>query len=65
VPNVRVCNALISTCEKGRQPTCALKVLESRQRQGVVADVITYNALISACEKEMQPESALKVFESM
>ena len=41
-------SALISACEKGKQPERALELFEAMQRQGLVPDVITYNALISA-----------------
>ena len=51
VPDEITSSALISTCEKGKQPEQALKVFTSTQQQGVVHQVITYSALISACEK--------------
>ena len=61
VPNVITYSALISTCEKSKQPVSerALELFEAMQRQGVVPNVITYGALISACEKGKQPERAL------
>ena len=59
VPDVITYNALISTCEKGKQPQRALEVFQAMQQQGVVPDVITYSALISACEKGKQPQQAL------
>ena len=34
-------NALISACQKGKQPERALEVFEAMQRQGVVSNVIT------------------------
>ena len=49
-------NALISACEKGKQPEQALKVFEALMQQGVVPNEITYNTLISACEEGQQPE---------
>ena len=51
VPEVITFSALISACEKGKQPGRALELFEAMQRQGVVPDVITYNALINACDK--------------
>ena len=51
VPNVITYNALISACEKGKQPERALGVLEAMQQQGLEPNAITYNALISSCEK--------------
>ena len=59
VRDVIIYSALISACEKGKQPERALELFEAMKRQGVVPDVITYNALISACEKGKQPERAL------
>ena len=56
VPNVITYSALISACEKGKQPERALELFEAMKRQGVVPNVITYNALISACEKGKQPD---------
>ena len=44
-------NALISACEKGKQPERALNVFQAMAEQGVLPNVITYNALISTCEK--------------
>ena len=61
VPNAITYNALISACEKGKQPEQALEILVYMKQQGVVPDVITYNALISACEKGLQPEQALEM----
>ena len=56
VPNIITYSALISACEKGKQPERALELFEAMKQQGVVPDVITYNALISACEKGEQPD---------
>ena len=50
VPDVITYNALVSACEKGKQPERAFKVFHAMQRQGVVLDVIdaiTYNTLIN------------------
>ena len=48
MPDVITYNALISTCQKGKQPERVLELFETMKRQGVVPEVITYNALISA-----------------
>ena len=56
LPNVITYNALISACEKGKQPERALELFEAMQQRGVVPNVITYSALISVCEKANQPE---------
>ena len=45
VPNVITYNALISACEKGKQPERALELFEALQQQGVLPNVITYGAL--------------------
>ena len=58
-------NALISACEKGKQPERAWEVFQAMQQQGLAQDVITYSALISACEKGKQPERAWEVFQAM
>ena len=47
-------SALISACEKGKQPERALKVFDAMVEQGVVPNSITCDALISACEKGEQ-----------
>ena len=46
VPNVITYSAVISACEKGKQPERLLEVLETMQRQGMVPDIITYNSMI-------------------
>ena len=51
VSNAITYNALISACEKGKQPEGALQVFEAMKLQSVVPNAITYSALISACEK--------------
>ena len=51
IPDAITYSALISACEKGKQPEQALLVFASMEQQGVVPDEITYGALISACEK--------------
>jgi pentatricopeptide repeat domain-containing protein 1 len=65
VPNVFTNSALISACQKGKQPELAVEVFQAMQRQGVVPDVITCNALICAVDKGKQPERAPEVFEVM
>ena len=50
-PNIITYSALISACEKGKQPERALEIFDKMQQQGIVPNIITYNALISACEK--------------
>ena len=47
-PSVITYSALISACEKDKQPEQALKVFEALMQQGVVPDEITYNALMQA-----------------
>ena len=49
VPTIFTYSALISDCEKGKQPERALEVFQAMQRQGVVPDVIKYSAVVSAC----------------
>ena len=56
VPRVTTYSALISACEKSKQPERALQLFEAMKRQGVVPDVITCNSLISTCVKGKQPE---------
>ena len=56
-------SALISACEKGKQPDRALELFEAMKQQGVIPNTITYSALISACEKGKQLERALEFFE--
>ena len=65
VPKVITYNALISACEKGKQPERVMELFEAMNHKGVVPDVITYSAVISACEKGKQPERALEVFQAM
>ena len=43
--------ALISACEKDRDPERALTPFETMQTQGLKPNLITYLGLISACEK--------------
>merc|ERR1712226_493629 len=51
-------NAVISACEKAKQPEQALQLFEEMQRRVLEPDVITFSAVISACEKGKQPEQA-------
>ena len=55
-------NALISACEKGKQPEQALEVFRELLWQSLVPDEVTYNALVGACVKSKQPERARDVF---
>ena len=54
-------NALISACDKGKEPSLALKLFETMRRRGVVPCVVTYSALISACEKGTESQFSLIV----
>ena len=45
VPNVTTYSALISACEKGKQPERALELFEAMQRQGVVPNVMPESTL--------------------
>jgi len=51
VPDVIPYTALISACEKSKQPEQVTRLHEAIQWQGMVPNVITYGTLISACEK--------------
>ena len=51
VPNAITYNALISACEKGKQPEQSPSVFAAMEQQAVVPNLIAHNALISACEK--------------
>jgi len=65
VPDVIAYNAVISACEKAKQPVKAMEFFERLKCGRIVPDVVTYNALISACEKGKQPKGALELFEMM
>ena len=65
VPNVITYNALISACEKGKQPRRTIEILQAMQGQGLVPNVITYSALISACGKGKKPKRVLEVFQTV
>ena len=56
---------MILVCQKGKQPKLALRLFAAMQRQGMVANTITFNSLISACDKGKQLERALEVFQTM
>ena len=51
LPDAISYNAMISSCEKSKQPKRALTVFEAIVQQGVVSNAIIYSTLISACEK--------------
>ena len=46
LPNVISYSALISTCEKGKQPKQALELYGTMQQQAMLPNVITYYALL-------------------
>ena len=56
VPDLISYNALISACEKGKQPEQAMEMFHAMQRHSVVPNLISYSALLSACEKGKQPQ---------
>ena len=60
VPNTITYNALISSCENGKQLGQALEHFETMLRQRVALDAIFYSALVSACEKCKQPFGSLE-----
>ena len=47
-PELITYNAMISACEKGKQPKMALEMFEAMQRQDALPNIITYSALLSA-----------------
>ena len=51
-PNAITYRALISACEKGRQPEQALKVFKRMLEHGVVPSAITYNSLSAPVRRE-------------
>ena len=57
--------ALISACERGKQPERAFSISENMQQQGVVPNLVTYSTVISACKKGKQFEWALEIFDGM
>ena len=59
VPEIITYNALISVCEKGKQPERALEMFQALQRQGMVPDIITYSALISVCVSRIVPRRGI------
>merc|ERR1712224_840893 len=65
VPDVITYNALISTCEKGKQPEWALQALGAMQRQDIAPDVVMYKALIGACANGKRKERALEALKAM
>lgn len=46
-PNTISYNAVISACEKAKQPEMAMELLEVMEKQRTEPDVITYRAAIS------------------
>merc|ERR1712232_836678 len=44
-------SALLSACEKGKQPERAWDIFQDMQQQSLLPDVIMYGALLSAGEK--------------
>ena len=62
VPNIISYNALISTCEKGKNLEKASRLFVEMQVAGIKPDATTYNALISVCEKSKNLEKALQFF---
>lgn len=44
---LRIHSALVSTCEKGKQPKKAMVVFMALQQRGVVPKKISYNAVTS------------------
>ena len=61
VPNVITYSALISACEKGKQPETTMAMFYAIQRQDVVPDIMTYGALISTCQRGKQPNQAVQM----
>ena len=49
VPEVAICGAALSACEKGQQHQQALHLLRAVRRQAIVPDVVAYGAAISGC----------------
>ena len=58
MPTVVTYNALVSACEKSKQPAQAWEMFQVLRQQGVEPDIVTYSALISVCEKGKQPAQA-------
>ena len=49
MPDVITYNALISACEKSRQPGQALEVLHALQQQSLVPNLVSWDSLVLAC----------------
>jgi len=56
------CSALISACEKSKQPEWAQTVLEVIQREGVVPDGATMDSFVRAFEASGQCGRTLALF---
>ena len=52
MPNVITYSALISACEKGKQPEQALGLLQEMVDQLLTPNVVSFSAFISTSEKE-------------
>jgi len=65
VLNTTTCNALVTACEKSKQPERAVEVFTAMQQQRVVPNSITYKGMSNACIKASQREKALGAFEKM
>lgn len=55
-PNVRLMNAVVEACRKGRQWEKALEILAEMKELGVTPDYFTYSAAITACRQGGQWE---------
>ena len=62
VPETIIQTALISVCDKGRQPERALELFEAMKQQGVGPDAIAMDALVLTCATSHQWLSALALF---
>lgn len=51
---VRVMNAVVEACRKGRQWEKAVEVLEDMHLHGVTPDKFTYTSAIAACRQGAQ-----------
>eukprot|EP00913_Durusdinium_trenchii_P026337 g24713.t1 len=64
-PNNISYNAIISSCEKGRQWQAALSIFHAMQLASHQPDVISYSAVLSSFEKGRQWQPALIMLENM
>ncbi len=58
-------NSMISVCEKVRDYSKALQLLEEMEKKGVEKNEVTFSSAISACEKCGQWRTALDLLEQM